>query len=84
MVTTIQLDEDTKEQLAAIARKLGMELKKNVTYNETIKYLLQLYPNLCDKSKLSSLRGVISYKEAINSLKELRDLDKKREKSLQR
>jgi len=83
MVTTIQLDKTTKEQLATIARQLGMELKKKVTYNEVIKYFLQLFPAKYDKAQLNSLRGVISPTEAKKSLKELRRLDKKRENKLQ-
>ena len=83
MVTTIQLDESTKEQLAAIARKLGIELKKKVTYNEVIKYLLQIYPAEYDKTQLNSLRGIISSVDAKRSLKELRSLDKKRNNRLQ-
>jgi len=84
MVITIQLDEDIKEQLATIARKLGTELKKTVTYNEVIKYLLQFYPMNYDKSQLNTLRGIISLDEAKRSLEELKDLDKKKERALQR
>lgn len=78
MITTIQLDEITKEQLATIARQLGLEMRKEVTYNEVIKYLLQIYPAKYDKSQLNSLRGIISSTEAKKSLEQLRGLDKKR------
>ena len=84
MVTTIQLDEDIKEQLAIIAKKLGGELKKNISYNEAIKYLLQIYPVKYDKSELKSLRGIISFDTTKKSLEELRDFDRKRERNLQR
>ena len=84
MVTSIQLDEDIKEQLAIIAKKLGGELKKNISYNEVIKYLLQIYPAKYDKSELKSLRGIISFDTAKKSLEELRDFDRKRERNLQR
>lgn len=82
MVTTIQLDEEVKEQLAAFARSLEQELKERFTYNDVIKYLLEFVPIKQDKKQLNLLRGIISIDKAEKSLRELEDLEKRREKNL--
>ena len=84
MVTTIQLDENIKEQLTEIARKLELDLKEKFTYNDVIKYLLQNFPINLDKTQLISLRGIISYNKAKESLKELKELDKERERHFEK
>ncbi|MHA1382104.1 MAG: hypothetical protein ACTSRG_27345 [Candidatus Helarchaeota archaeon] len=84
MVTTIQLDEHVKEQLASVARQLEKELKKKVTYNDVVMYLLEISQIKPDKEKFNSLRGIISFNSAKESLQELRNLNKKRETKFER
>ena len=84
MVTTIQLDEYVKEQLASVARQLEKELKKKVTYNDVVMYLLELSQIKQNKEQFNSLRGIISVESAKKSLKELKNLNKKREAKFER
>jgi hypothetical protein len=81
MKLLIPIDEDIKEQLRTLKIKLETELKEKITYNEVIKYLLQndsIFPN---KSRLKSLRGVISYNSAQKSLEESKRLSIERQKN---
>ena len=82
MVTSIQLDEAVKDQLAEIARQLELDLKEKVTYNDVIKFLLKSASINKDKIKINNLRGIISVEEAKKAMQELRNLEKIREKRL--
>ncbi|MEX2706777.1 MAG: hypothetical protein Q6352_016210 [Candidatus Freyrarchaeum guaymaensis] len=39
-MSTIQVDEETKKKLLEIAGRLQAELKRNVTFNDAIKFLI--------------------------------------------
>ena len=39
-MTTIQIDEETKRRLLEISGRLQIQLKKNITFNDTIQYLI--------------------------------------------
>ena len=40
-MTTIQVDEETKKKLLEIAGQLQSKLKRNITFNDAIEYLLK-------------------------------------------
>lgn len=84
MVTTIQLDENIKEQLTELARNLERDLKEKITYNDVIKYLLEISPIIQEKKQLKRLRGILPYNLAKKALEELKELEKKKETRFQR
>jgi hypothetical protein len=42
-VTTITIDEETKEELLKVATQLQIQRKKKINYNTTIKFLISNY-----------------------------------------
>ena len=51
-MTTIQIDEETKKKLLEIGGELQARLKKNISFNDTINFLIDEYRG---KLRLSSL-----------------------------
>jgi len=57
MTTTIQIDDDTKEDLFRIKLKLEEHKGKSVTYNELIQYLIEGHSsNIFRKKDLQEFR----------------------------
>jgi hypothetical protein len=79
-VSTIQVDEETKIKLLEIAGRLQVELKRNVTFNDAIKFLIDEYEGKKDFSALRPFFGVLkkSPEEVRKILAELRDEEEKR------
>ena len=51
-MTTITIDNRTKEELLKIAAQLQMKLRRKVDYNTAIKHLISNYNKKKDKAKL--------------------------------
>jgi len=51
-VTTIQIDEETKKRLLEIGGELQAQLKRNISFNDTIKFLIN---EQCEGFRLSAL-----------------------------
>ncbi|WXG41561.1 MAG: VapB-type antitoxin [Candidatus Freyarchaeum deiterrae] len=79
-MSTIQVDEETKRKLLDIAGRLQSELKKNVTFNDAIRFLIDEYEGKKDFSALRPFFGVLkkSPEEVRRILTELRDEEEKR------
>jgi len=79
-MTTIQIDEETKRRLLEISGLLQIQLKKNITFNETIKYLID---NLEGQKGLQDLIPLFGFLKAENQearrlLTELRTKEEER------
>lgn len=53
-MTTITIDDRTKEELLKIAAQLQMKLRRKVDYNTAIKHLISNYNKKKDKAKLKN------------------------------
>jgi len=56
-MTTITIDDETKEELLKVAAQLQIQRKEKINYNTTIKYLIKNYfmkKNKKDKRKLKN------------------------------
>jgi len=51
-MTTITIDDETKEELLKIAAQLHIKKKEKINYNTAIKFLIQNYFRKKDKKKL--------------------------------
>ncbi|MBS7250562.1 MAG: hypothetical protein KIH08_08225 [Candidatus Freyarchaeota archaeon] len=79
-MSTIQVDEETKRKLLEIAGRLQAELKRNVTFNDAIKFLIEQYEGKKDFSALRPFFGILrnSPGEVRRILGELREEEGKR------
>ncbi len=50
-MTTITIDNETKEELLKIAAKLQIQVKKKINYNEAIKFLISNLKNKKNQEK---------------------------------
>ena len=71
MPTTIQLQEATKTALFLKKNELEYKLKRKITYDELVLYLLTKEREIRPKKSLEDLIGTIS-KEEVKIFKELR------------
>lgn len=73
-MSTVQIEDDVKKKLFAVAAELQSELGKKVSLNEAIKVLLEAYKSTkTDKVKMLSLFGCLRPTlEARRILSELR------------
>lgn len=58
-MSTIQVDEETKRKLLEIAGQLQAELKRNVTFNDAIKFLIEEFEGKKDFSALRPFFGIL-------------------------
>ncbi len=77
---TVQVDEETKRKLLEIAGWLQAELKRNVTFNDVIRFLIDQYEGKKDFNVLRSFFGILkkSPEGVRRILAELRDEEEKR------
>jgi hypothetical protein len=71
MATTIQLQEKTKNALFLKKNELEHKLKRKITYDELVLYLLTKEERMQPKKSLEELIGTIS-KEEVQIYNELR------------
>lgn len=79
-MTTIQIDEETKRRLLEISGRLQIQLKKNITFNDTIQYLIDNLEGQKDLQDLIPLFGFLKTEnqEARRLLTELRTKEEER------
>ncbi len=79
-MSTIQVDEETKIKLLEIAGRLQSELKRNITFNDAIKFLISEFEGRKDFKALLPLFGILkkSPEEARGILAELRSEEETR------
>ncbi len=73
-MTTITIDDETKEELLKVAAQLQIKRKKKINYNTTIKYLIKNYfmkKNKKDKKKFRNACGVVKNIDVNSVLEEL-------------
>jgi len=76
-MTTITIDDRTKEELLKIAAQLQIQLRRKVNYNMAIKHLISNYNKKKDKAKL---KRACKYIEGINLDQVLDELYSERKK----
>ena len=79
-MTTIQIDEETKRRLLEISGRLQIQFKKNITFNETIQFLIDNLEGQKDLHDLIPLFGFLKTEdqEATRLLAELRTEEEER------
>jgi hypothetical protein len=79
-MTTIQIDEETKRRLLEISGRLQIQLKKNITFNDTIQYLIDRHEGQRVLKDLTPLFGFLrtEKQEARKLLTELRNNEEER------
>ncbi len=84
MTTTIQISDETKKKLFMVMNLLEKKWGRRVTYDETIKFLLQEEIEEIDKNKflinIKKYQGTLKSSETRKLLRELREEDYEREK----
>ncbi|MHA1291263.1 MAG: hypothetical protein ACTSQJ_01185 [Promethearchaeota archaeon] len=50
-ITTITIDDDTKEELLKIAAHLQIKRREKINYDKTIKFLIENFQNKKDEAK---------------------------------
>lgn len=83
-MTTIQVDEEIKRKLLEISGRLQIQLKKNITFNDTIQYLIDTHEGQRVLKDLTPLFGFLKTEnqEARRLLTELRNEEEERLGSL--
>lgn len=88
MATTIQISEDTKRKLFTLINQLERELKKRITYDEAIQFLLEHRKIIVDKESfiknIEQFEGILDKGEGRKFLKELREKERERENRLEK
>ncbi len=83
MTTTIQISDETKKKLFMVMNLLEKKWGRRVTYDETIKFLLQEEIEETDKNKflinIKKYQGILKSSETRKLLRELREEDYERE-----
>ena len=82
-MTTIQIDEETKRKLLEISGRLQIQFKKNITFNDTIQYLIDSHEKQRVLKDLIPLFGFLRT-EGREARQLLTDLRKKEEERLGR
>jgi hypothetical protein len=62
LITTITIDDETKEELLKVAAQLQIKRKEKINYDTTIKFLLENYQQKKDEGK---------FREACKKVKEM-------------
>lgn len=62
-MTTITIDDETKEELLKIGAKIQIQEKKKIDYNTTIKFLIS---NYIKKKDITKLRNACKPEKDIN------------------
>ncbi len=73
-MTTITIDDETKEELLKIAAQLQIQRRKKINYNTTIKHLIKNYfmkKNKKDKRKLKNACEKVENVDVSSVLEEL-------------
>ncbi len=83
-MTTITIDDETRDALLEIAAKLQIKIKKKVDYNTAIKYLISKELKTKDQTKLMKACGKVNGINAREVIYELYNERKKDDLSLQR
>jgi len=78
-LTTITIDDETKENLLKIAAQLQMKRRQKMNYNNTIRFLIENYTNKKDKEKLRRACAKIEHVDIDDVLNELYQERKKDE-----
>ncbi|TFG26897.1 MAG: hypothetical protein EU532_08690 [Promethearchaeota archaeon] len=71
LITTITIDDETKEELLKVAAQLQIKRKEKINYNTTIKFLLENYQKKRDIEKFrTACKKVknINVKEVLDEL----------------
>ena len=88
MTTTIQITEEIQQRLFQIINKIEKELGRRVSYNEAIKYLLDLQELKINRKEfikdIEKFFGILKPGEGKKYLKEMRDLENDRDKRINR
>lgn len=82
-MTTIQIDEKTKKKLLEIGGELQARMKKNISFNDTITFLIDTYRGKLGLSALLPLYGSLN-KDANGVRRILVELKKEEETRLER
>ena len=79
-MTTIQIDEEIKRKLLEISGRLQIQLKKNITFNDTIQFLIDRHEGQRVLKDLTPLFGFLKTEnqEARKLLTELRNKEEER------
>ena len=79
-MTTIQVDEEIRRKLLEISGRLQIQLKKNITFNDTIQYLIDRHEGQRVLKDLKPLFGILKTEnqEARRLLTELRNEEEER------
>ena len=79
-MTTIQIDEETKRRLLEISGRLQIQFKKNITFNDTIQYLIDSHEGQKVLKDLTPLFGFLrtETQETRQLLTELRNEEEER------
>jgi hypothetical protein len=88
MKTTIQISKDTKKKLFTFINQLERELKKRITYDEAIQFLLEHRKIIVDKKSfienIEQFEGILDEGEGKRLLKQLREKERERENRLEK
>lgn len=81
-MTVVQISEETKQKLVEVAAKLQMSIKRKVSFDEAVKFLIEQYEGKKPNTELFySFFGCLKghdIKKAYDDLKELRKEEEKR------
>jgi len=78
-LTTITIDDETKEDLLKIAAQLQMKRRQKMNYNNTIRFLIENFNNKKDKEKFRSACAKMEHVDIDEVLNELYQERKKDE-----
>ena len=79
-MTTITIDDETKEELLKVAAQLQIKRKEKINYNTTIKYLIKNYFMKKKKKDKKKLRNACEKVENIDVSSVLEELYLERKK----
>ena len=79
-MTTITIDDETKEELLKVAAQLQIQRKEKINYNTTIKYLIKNYFMKKKKKDKKKLRNACEKVENIDVSSVLEELYLERKK----
>ncbi len=74
-MTTVRVDRETKKDLLKISAKLQVKKGENVTFNETIKYLIKQYKK-GEREEIEDLFGILAEEDVEDTRKLVRQLRK--------
>ena len=86
MTTTIHITGDVKSKLFDLINRLEKEWGRRVTYNEALRYLLNVNNPIREKSKflkhIDRFAGFLLLGEGKNALSHMRSIERERDKRL--